>query len=858
MKKKKENYAQSDYDKALDELKKAEAKNKADRANDLEKEKVDKKKLKQMEAEAKKRKRAKSAIPKSTQQSIPYVADFEYGLFEIAPNTYSKTFDFTDVNYQVAKMEDQVNIFCKWGECLNYFSSDVEMSYTINNKFSNKERLLEEIQIKPFAGHEDDVKEFNKMLTHQFMFGRNDMTKEKYMTITIHADNIYDALNKFKKIEVEIKTNMARMGSIATLQSTERRLSILHDFYRPKYAGELQLDFDNIKLQGLSSKDYIAPSGIHVKRDCMKIDDFWCRCVQLTNIPSSMVDTIMSELTDFSFPMMATVSVKAVEMDKAIRLVKRQITGMEAMKIDKQKKAVRAGYDPDLAISHDLKLALEEAEMLLSNLQTQNQKMFFASIAICFTGDTLQDLEENQLLIESVARQKLCQIQVLKYQQEDALKQILPLGHNVLPLRRTLITESLSLFIPFTSQELNDKDGVYYSLNQITKNLIRVNRKRLNNANGFILGESGSGKTFAVKKELLSTFLSKPDETIFIVDPEQEYVRLVEKLGGQVIKIGIGTNNYINVFDMDINYSTEGDMIAEKINFILSVCECMARGLTSSQQSIIDYVVGLLYTDYMQDYDEDKLPTLVTFYEKLMEQEEQQAKDLALAIRTYATGSLSIFAKKTNVDLNNRFICFDISSLGTNLQDIGLLVVSELIWNKLCANRNKISTSVYIDEFHLMFKNKTSENFADQLYARIRKYGGKITGITQNVDKLLQSETARGMLGNSLFTIMLSQSETNRQILSSLFSIGEEQLSYITNADRGTGLIRAGGVIVPFGDEFPKDNRLYRYMTSDPDEIRYFDQLEAKEKAEEEARNKKEMTYSSVNEHPHGEDGSIS
>lgn len=848
MKKVNAEHHKSDYDIALENVKNAEKKNKAERLANLENEKVDKKKLKQMEAEAKRRKRAKSSIPKTTQQSVPYIADYEYGLFEIAPNTYSKSFDFTDVNYQIARMDDQVNIFCKWGECLNYFGSDVEMSYTINNKFVNKNLLLENIKINPLEGHEEQVNEFNKMLQHQFMLGRNDMSKEKYMTITIHADNIYEALNKFKKIENEIKVNMARIGSNVTLQSTERRLEILHDFYRPKQVGNFNIDFKNVMLQGLSSKDYVAPSGMYWKRDCVKIDDMWWRAVQLTNLPASMVDTIMSELTDFSFPLIATVNTKAVDMDKAIRLVKRQITGMEAMKIDAQKKAVRAGYDPELSISHELKLALEEAEMLLANLQTQNQKMFFATIVMAISGNTMQELEENTLLIDNVARQKLCQLQTLKYQQEEALAQILPLGHNTLPLRRTLTTESLSVFIPFTSQELNDEDGVFYSLNQITNNMIRINRKKLNNPNGFILGESGSGKSFKVKEELLSTFLSLPNETIFIIDPESEYVRLVEKLGGQVVKIGTGTNNFINVFDMDKNYSvSNGDPIAEKVDFIMSVCESMARGLTPSQQSIIDYVVGMLYTDYMQDYDENKLPTLETFYNKLMEQEEQQAKDLALSIRTYATGSLSIFAKKTNVDLNNRLICFDISSLGKNLQNIGLLVVSELIWNKLVANRNKISTSVYIDEFHLMFNNPTSENFAEQLYARIRKYGGKITGITQNVDTLLQSESARGMLGNSLFTVMLSQSDTNRKILADMFSIGEEQLSYITNADKGTGLIRAGGVIVPFGDVFPKENKLYRYMTSDPEEIKMYDEMEAKEKALN--INKKVFGNSS----PHGE-----
>lgn len=811
-------------------------KEKDERKKELEQEKIDKKKLKQMEANMKRRRRAKSKLPKTTQQTIPYIADYDNGLIEIEPNVYSKCIDFSDVNYQIARLDDQINIFCKWGECLNYFSSEVDMSYTISNKPINAMELLNEIKIRPLEGHEEDTEEFNMMLQRQFMIGRNDIQKEKYMTLTIRAESPYEAMQKFSKIENEVILNLARMGSVAKVQSTERRLSILHDFFRPKNIGELHLDWENIKSQGISSKDFIAPSGMYFKRDCFKIDDVWHRCVFLNNLPSSLVDKILHDLTDFSFPMMCTVSVKALEMDKAIRLVKRQITGMEANKIDAQKKAVRAGYDPELSISHELRLSLEEAERLLENLQSQNQKMFYTTISIIFSGNTMQELEENQLLINGVARQYLCQMQILKYQQEDALKQVLPLGHDILPLKRTLTTESLGVFIPFTSQELNDKNGVYFSLNSITKNMIRVNRKKLNNPNGFILGESGSGKSFAVKKEILATYLSLPDKNIYIIDPEKEYVRFVEKLGGQVIKVGVGSDTYINICDMDKNYSSEGDPVAEKVDFLLSVCECMARGLSASQQSIIDHVTGLIYRDYLQDYDDEKLPTFETFYQTLMEQEEQQAKDLGLSLRTYATGSLSIFAKKTNVNLNNRLICFDISSLGTNLQSVGLLVVSELIWNKLVANRNKISTSIYIDEFHLMFKNPTSENFAEQLFARIRKYGGDVTGITQNVDTLLQSEKARGMLGNSLYTVMLSQSDVNRKILAEMFSIGDEQLSFITNADKGTGLVRAGGVIVPFGDEFPKDIKLYRYMTSNPDEIKEFNKIEEEERRRDEKR----------------------
>lgn len=828
--------------------KKPEKKNKKEEKAKLKAKKAEEKRKLQ---ETKKRRNAKSKlpakqktapkgeIPRTSQQSVPYIADYDNGLFEISPGKYSKCFDFKDVNYQVARIEDQANIFLKWGDFLNYFGSDVSMSYTIYNKPENEDSLLKKIMIDPLPGNEEDVKNFNRMLKKQFKVGRNDIKKDKYITVTINAEDPYEAEDRFIKIENEISKLMSRTGSELKLQSTERRLGILHDFYRPLNTGELELDWDFIKQQGLSSKDYIAPSGIEFKSDRVETGDMLYQCCYLTNLPARMGDNIMTALTDFNFQLLTTTSLVSVDTEKAIRIVKRKITGMESMKMDAQKKAIRSGFDPELAINHELKLSMEEAVKLLENLQSNNQRMFFTTIGIIIFGKTMEELEINKSALLSKVRGCLCQLQPMKWQQEDGIKQLLPLGHNVLPLKRTLTTESLSVFLPFTSQELNDKNGIYYSLNQVTKNIIRVDRKKLNNPNGFIIGESGSGKSFMVKKALLSYYLSRPNQQIYIIDPENEYERLVTKIGGQVVKIGVGSDNHINICDMSKNYSTDGDPIAEKADYLMSVCESMARGLSAAQQSIVDHVTGQIYADYIQNYDENKLPTFVDFYEKINEQEEKEAKDLALALRTYATGSLSIFAKKTNVDLKNRLVCFDISGLGTNLQNVGLLVVSEMIWNKLCENRNKIETSVWIDEFHLMFKTATSENFADQLFARIRKYGGEVTGITQNIDKLLQSEKARGMLGNSLFTIMLSQSDTNRKILADMFSIGEDQLSYITNGDKGTGLIRAAGTIVPFADVFPKDNKLYRYMTSDPNEIKQFDEEEAREK--EETKTKRSM-----------------
>ena len=414
---------------------------------------------------------------------------------------------------------------------------------------------------------------------------------------------------------MEVGKLMGRFGSRFKMQNTERRLGVLHDLLRPDEIGRLadELDWDFIKLQGLSSKDYIAPFGMQFDTDRIVIDDRMCRAFYITNLPSKMTDDFMEKLTDFPMEMMVTVSSQAMDIDKAIDLVRKKITSMEQEKQEKQKKAVKAGYDPEMAINHELKYTMEEADKLLNNLQTQNQRMFHCVIGVLLFGKTKEELDENQGLVVAAVRGKLAQMQVMKWQQEDGFKHLLPLGHDCLPLKRTLTTESLGLFLPFTSQELNDKGGVYYSLNLVSGNMIRINRKTLNNPNGFILGESGSGKSFLVKKELLSTFFSLPDEQIYIIDPEAEYGDIVEKLHGQVIKIGVGSPNYINICDMDKNYASQGDPIAEKVDFLLSVCESMARGLSAAQQSIIDHVTGLIYQEYIQDYDPEKLPTFVDF-----------------------------------------------------------------------------------------------------------------------------------------------------------------------------------------------------------------------------------------------------
>lgn len=771
----------------------------------------------------------KRVVPRTAQQTIPYIMAYEDGIIEVSKGRFSRTIKFADINYHIARQEDKEDIFIRYCEFLNYFNSTIDIQITIINKSINVETLEKHVLLREKGDYLDEYREeYNEMLRHQIKEGKNDIQKEKYITLTIAANNIDEARSVFVRLESETLGLINKLGSHGFVLNIQERLELLHDLYRNGHEGEFVFQPKINKRKGLTSKDLIAPDSFEFKRDHMIIGDKYARAIFLKDLPSFLNDTILTELTDFRINMMVTINITPMEPHVALRLIKHKITGMEANKIDYQKRSLRSGY-LEAFIPYELRYSLQEAQELLDDVISKNQKLYLTNIVIVHLANDKSALDRDTEQINAIARKYLCQMGTLNYQQEEGLNTVLPIGSNQLKIDRCLTTESTAVFIPFTSQELIQPNGMYYGLNAVSRNLILFNRKSLKNPNGFILGSPGSGKSFSSKREMINVLLNTNDDVI-IIDPEREYTRLVQNFGGQVIYISAGSKNYINPLDMTIDYADDDEPLLLKSDFVLSLCEVIVggrEGLNPKEKSIIDRCLKITYREYMQDFDPDKVPTLKDFHEILKRQKEPEAENLATALELYTTGNLSVFANKTNIDINNRLVCFDIKDLGKQLKTMGMLIVLDAIWNRITVNRFKGKrTWIYMDEIYLLFTNEYSANFLFELYKRARKWGAIPSGITQNVEDLLKSELARRMLSNSDFILMLNQAPSDRAELAKLLNISATQLSYVTNSDPGQGLLFSGNSIIPFVDKFPSNTKLYRMMTTKVEEVSQIAQKE--------------------------------
>ncbi|MBL7576439.1 Type IV secretory pathway, VirB4 component [Peptoniphilus asaccharolyticus DSM 20463] len=766
----------------------------------------------------------KNEISKSVQQTLPYVQAFEDGIFETRKGYYTKVVKFEDINYQIARQDMQENFFLDYCSFLNSMDSNLDYQITIMNTSIAQDELESDILID--TDKNDNFNEFreeyNGMLLRQIAEGRNDIRKEKYITFGCYANNKKDANATLNRVEQEISQNFKKLGSKVKSVTLKERLNIYHKFYRG--TGKMSEDFRENAKFGLVTKDLIAPDSFEFKRDYMMIGDQYARALFLSDLGSFLSDRILTELTEFPFNMSLSINIKTFEPHKALRLINKQITGMEANKIDYQKRSIKNGYF-DAFIPHELRDKLDEALNLRTDITNNNQKLITTSIIIVHKADTLEQLNIDTEEIASAARKNMCNIRKLNYQQEDGLAAALPFGNNRFykTLQRTLTTESTAVFMPFTSQEVYQKNGMYYGLNTVSGNLIMLNRKNLKNDNGFILGTPGSGKSFSAKREMVNILLNTDDE-VLIIDPEREYTKLVENFEGQVIKISAGSSHYINPLDMSEEYADDEDPLVLKADFILSLCEVIIggrTGLNPTQKSIIDRCLKLIYQDYLQSgFDEEYLPTLKDFHKAVKKQPEFEAKDIATALELYALGSQGVFANKTNVDVNNRLVCYDIKDLGKNLKTMGMLIVLDAIWNRVTTNRDKGKrTWIYMDEIYLLFSNEYSAQFLYELFKRARKWGAIPTGITQNIEDLLKSDTARSMLANSEFIQLLNQAPLDRAELATILNLSDTQLSYVTNANSGEGLLVASSDCIPFTDKFPIDTKLYKMMTTKVEEI---------------------------------------
>ncbi len=759
-------------------------------------------------------------IPRTAQQTVPFDRMFQDGICRIGQDYYTKTIRFQDINYQLATQEDKTEIFEEWCSFLNFFDSSVHFQLSFMNLATDSADFEKSIAIQH---HKDDFNyirdDYSRMLLKQMEAGNNGLTKTKYLTFGIHADSIRNAKPRLAHIEMDILNNLKRIGVIAESLNGYQRLELM---YKQLHIGEkshFAFDWKYLVNSGLSVKDFIVPSSFEFPTGrIFKMGDTYCAMSFLSIDASDISDRMLADLLDVESSQIVTMHIQSVDQNAAIKKVKHTITELDRSKIEEQKKAVRAGYDIEI-IPSDLATYGNDAKALLKELQSQNERMFLLTFTILNTGKTKEELENNIFQSSSIAQKHNCNLIRLDYQQEQGLVSALPLAYNEVEIQRGMTTSSTAIFVPFTTQELfqEHKGALYYGLNALSNNLIMVDRKLLKNPNGLILGTPGSGKSFAAKREIVNLFLVTDDD-IIISDPEAEYAPLVETLNGQVIKISPISDQYINPMDINMNYSDDDNPIALKSDFILSLCELIVgskEGLQPVEKTVIDRCIRKIYQKYFENPLPENMPILEDLYNELLKQDEKEAKHVATALEIYVSGSLNVFNHRTNVELNNRLVCYDIRELGKQLKKIGMLVVEDQVWGRVSENRVQgKSTRYYMDEMHLLLREEQTAAYTVEIWKRFRKWGGIPTGITQNIKDLLASKEVENIFENSDFILMLNQAVGDRQILAKQLNISPHQLSYVTHSGEGEGLLFYGNVILPFVDRFPRNTELYKVMTT--------------------------------------------
>ena len=748
---------------------------------------------------------------------------FPDGICRVTDSYYTKTVQFQDINYQLNQNEDKTAIFDGWCDFLNYFDSSVRFQLSFVNMSANKDNYARYITISPQGDDFDSIRlEYTQMLQNQLARGNNGLIKTKYLTFGVEADGLKAAKPRLERIETDILNNFKRLGVAAEPMNGMERLRLLHGMLHMDEQEPFRFSWDWLAPSGLSVKDFIAPSSFEFRTGRSFGVGRRIGCASFLQILApELNDRMLADFLDMESSLIVSMHVQSVDQVKAIKTIKRKITDLQKMTIEEQKKAVRAGYDMDI-IPSDLATYGTEAKKLLQDLQSRNERMFLLTFIVVNTAGSRQQLDNNVFQAASIAQKYNCQLTRLDFRQEEGLMSSLPLGLNQIEIQRGLTTSSVAIFIPFTTQELfqDGKEALYCGLNALSNNLIMVDRKRLKNPNGLILGTPGSGKSFAAKREIANVFLVTDDD-IIICDPEAEYGPLVERLHGQVIKISPTSPHYINPMDLNLNYSDDENPLSLKSDFILSLCELIVGGkdgLMPVEKTIIDRCVRMVYRDYLSDPVPENMPILEDLYNELRRQEEKEAQYIATALEIYVSGSLNVFNHRTNINIENRIVSFDIKELGKQLKKIGMLIVQDAVWNRVTVNREAHkSTRYYIDEMHLLLREEQTAAYTVEIWKRFRKWGGIPTGITQNVKDLLSSREVENIFENSDFILMLNQASGDRQILAKQLNISPHQLSYVTHSGEGEGLLFYGNVILPFVDRFPR-GELYNLLTTKPQE----------------------------------------
>ena len=768
-------------------------------------------------------------IPETAQQSIPYREMHRDGTCRVTDRLYTKTVAYQDVNYQLAQNEDKTAIFEGWCDFLNYFDSSVHVQLSFINQDTDFKELEKAIEIPARNDEFNDIREeYCTMLRSQLAKGNNGLTKLKYITFGVDADNLRDAKPRLERIETDVLNNFKALGVSASALNGHDRLALLHGMFNGSDE-KFRFSWNMLPQTGMSTKDFIAPSSFDFRgKTAFRVGKKHGAVSFLQILAPELTDTLLADFLDMESNVIVNLHIQSIDQTEAIKTVKRKLSDLDKMKIEEQKKAVRSGYDMDI-IPTDLATYGSEAKTLLEDLQSRNERMFLVTVLVVNLADTKQKLENNVFQAAGIAQKHNCALKRLDFQQEPGFMSSLPLGLNQIEIQRGLTTSSTAIFVPFTTQELfqRNTEALYYGLNALSKNMIMLSRKELKSPNALILGTPGSGKSFTAKREIVNVFLLTDDE-ILLCDVEAEYLNLTRQLHGIVIELSPTSKTFVNPLDIDLTETEDNkDPIATKSDFLISWIGLLAadqgqKELSPIEKTLIDRCSRIVYEEYMKNPVPERMPILGNIWDLLNRQDEKEAQHLATKLEMYVNGSLHFFNHRTNIEGlgESRVVCFNVKGLGTSLRLPGMMTVQEFCSNRVSQNfQRQMYTRYYCDEFHVMLRDQLTTSYAVDSYKRFRKRGCAPTLMTQNVKILLQSSEIEDILDNSDMIIMLNQAPGDRVKLAQRLNISSYQLSFITNSGAGEGLIFYGNTIIPFIDKFPQDTRLYKIMTTKPDEV---------------------------------------
>ena len=769
--------------------------------------------------------KAEGKIKGTVQNTIPYNVMYRDGICEVSENFYSMTVQFFDANYSIAEFDEQNNIFDKYCDIINLFDNTIRFQLTFENQNRSKDKLMKTVQI-PQQYDDFNVirKEYYSMLTDKLLKGSNGQSSRKFLTFGIEAASYKSARAKLFGIKNDVIKGFKAFGVDAKALDGKEKLETLYYSLNPYSNQSFVFDWDAMLHAGMDTKDFICPKSFKFNKQDFENGNAYGAVWGLNILAGELSDEILRNFLEMQNLFCVNLHIEPLDQIDALKFVKKKLTNVEQMKIDEQKKASQSGYDPDI-LPPQIKMYIDDIEKLLADLNSKNERLFHISISLRAYAKSKKDLKLQAEMLKRICQKNNCTMFPYDYRQEQTLVSTLPLCYNDIPVSREMHTSGIAIFVPFTTKELfQDGQATYYGVNTLSGNMIRANRSRLKNPNGLILGTPGSGKSFSVKREILDCFLTTTDD-IIVCDPEGEYFPLVQALHGQLIRIASNSEQHINPMDISIDdylFENPMEIIADKSDFLISLCEIIVGGrygLSSEERSVIDKCVQRIYKNFIESKPTAEKMPLLSDLQNELKKEGEVALRVSNSLEMFVNGSQNLFNHHTNIDMQNRLICFDIKELGNQLKKVGMLIVQDTVWNRVSQNREKKKiTRYYIDEFHLLLKEEQTAKYSAEIWKRFRKWGGVPTGITQNVKDLLQSQEVENIFDNSDFVYMLNQASGDRDILAEKLHISKEQMEYVTNSGPGEGLIRYDKVLLPFTDHFPTNTEMYRLMTTKPSE----------------------------------------